>query len=134
MSRLKIDCSGLSYQEAQQLAEYLRAVEGVERVSSPSTSRDQGVNPSTGAAIDINAAIEHLRLLVRVAESTVVGGAGLRLGAKVADAVYKKVGDAIIDKVWEWVKTMFSAERAAEVKIRLYGADGKLIKKTKRKR
>jgi hypothetical protein len=127
MPTLKIDCNGLTLREVNELAHKLRAIEGVESVAIPWKTRDHAM------AVPMMS-IQHLHMVVKVLETSTLGGAGLKLGAKVMDHAYDKVGKIIVENVGDWVASKFPGESAVEVDIVLYDAEGKLIKKAEGKR
>lgn len=127
MPILKICCNGLTLKEFNQLADELRATKGVESVAIPRKTHDHVMSVPMMS-------ITHLHMVVKVLEESTLGGAGIKLGAKVMDHFYDKVGKAIIEKVGDWVASKFSGKSAVEVDIVLYDSDGKLIMKAEGKR
>jgi hypothetical protein len=71
-------------------------------------------------------ALTTMHVLFRLAVKGVVMAAGQHL--------YKKVGEGVVDKVWDAVKLKLSGTSSVEVAVKLYGPDGELLKIHKGKR
>jgi len=63
-----------------------------------------------------------------------VDGAALGIGAAAAEHLYKKTGEALVDKALDWFKARFTNTSVVEVGATLYGPDDKPIKKISRTR
>ena len=76
-----------------------------------------------------HAVLQPITLLVHLAES---GAAGVAIAA--GNHLYKKIGEELVDKVWDWMKNKLSDGSATPVSSLLLGPDGQPIKTLKRMR
>ena len=130
MSDFKLVLKGFSSKEAHELAERLKAVDEVEDARAAFKTHDHAFNPND---IQIMASIPPIEIVIHlgVAGMKLMGG-GIALAA--GNHLYKKVGEGLIDKIWEYMAAKCSGKSVVEVESVLYGPDGKPLKMMKSKR
>ena len=118
--QMHIETNGLTVKEVRELETVLRASTGVEEARL--TPFSPGLPPKHLPGLQANVA-QVLHLLFRVAD-----GAALGVGATASTHLYRKMGEAAVDKVWAAVALKLSGKSSNAVGVTLYGPDGKVIK------
>jgi hypothetical protein len=123
MPNLTVHTKSLTLKEVQELTEELSHLEGVESADylPDIMGKMQYRSPMM--------AIPEFRIVLRLAE-----GAALGVGIEGTRHLYKRVGEALVDKALDWVKARFTNMSVVEVEVTLYGPDDKPIKKITRTR
>lgn len=120
MTTFELHTEGLTRREAMDLLNCLELSPEIESIDMQ-TLMLKSVSPQ--------AALQPITLLVHLTES---GAAGIALAA--GNHLYKKLGEELVDKVWDWMRLKFSDEGSTQVSSLLLGPDGQPIKTLKRMR
>lgn len=124
--RFTIECDGLTQQEGQQIIEYLLSIRELDDVNML-------VDLQASAASQVMMYIPHFEIWASMAGGA-LGSVAFKAVDKVADAAYKKIGEQIVTRLGEWMKSKAHCKSDIEMGITLFGPDGKLIENLKGKR
>ena len=124
MPNLTIHTKSLTLKEVKELTADLSGLEGIE---SATCLPDIVGKPQYRSSP--MAGIPEFHIVLRF-----VDGAALGIGAAAAEHLYKKTGEALVDKTLDWFKARFTNTSVVEVGATLYGPDDKPIKKISRTR
>jgi hypothetical protein len=119
---IRIETEGLSGRDVVKLEAVVRGFAEVSNVNWTTCFPASDIRARQ--SVPLNPATQHL--IVSLAE-----GAFFGIGTAASSHFYKKVGEAIVDRVWDAVKTKFGNSEV-EVGVKLYGPDGQLIKQHRR--
>jgi hypothetical protein len=123
---LRIQTEGLTFKEVlelEKLMESLDSVQGAKFTPVLPGTMERRSFPSPQATITT------LHLVFRLAKGGAQG-----VGAAAGIHIYKKIGEGVVDKVWDAVRAKLTGKSVAEVEVKLYGPDGELIKQHKGRR
>jgi hypothetical protein len=130
MRQIRIETDGLTLREARELEEIVQGFEEVADTQvwpfAPGTMHYRSLPTTPQASLPPVHVVVHLTEIGTAAAKGIAIAAGAHL--------YKKVGESIVDRAWNTMKVKFSGKSVVDVGVKLYGADGELIKEIKGKR
>jgi hypothetical protein len=126
MQEVRIETEGLTPKEVIALERLLRLMDEVDDATFlpflPGTVQYRSLSsPQMG--------INTLHLVVRLADGALLG-----IGIEASKHIYKKVGESIVDRLWDAISAKLTGKSVVEVGVKLYGPDNELIKEHKGKR
>jgi hypothetical protein len=116
--RFTIQCNGLTHKEGQQIIESLLSVHELDDIEMRFS-----INAAAGPLMSI----AHFEIWANIAKAT-AWGAGLKLGQKVSEELYKQLAEEIVKRLVAWMKVKMTKKSVVPVAVKLYGPDGELIK------
>ncbi len=124
MPNLTIHTKSLTLKEVKELTAELSELDGIESADYlPDIIGKPQYRSSPMAGIP------EFRIVLRL-----VDGAAFGIGVAATGHLYKKAGEALVDKALEWFKARFTDTSVVEVEATLYGPDNKPIKRISRAR